>query len=359
MIPRIAFSDKATVASEIEQLRDWAHNLTHLNVAIVYGGLSSEDQLYISKSPINQLSVTALADSLSRLGVTFTILDPCDAGFIQALSTFDVALSNLHGPFGEDGRLQGMLDYLRIPYCGSGVAASAVAADKIRCKWAMRSLSIPTPEASVWHPGEPVIWPGKSVMVKPALGGSSVGMSLVHEESALPNALHNAWASDPSPVLVEEFIPGLPMTVALLELPGGLLAFPPFELSHTGDWVDADHKLDAGGSNGPSVRMIELPDGVVDTLIHHARALWDGLDCKGMARVDFLVTDSGQVFALEVNITPGMSTQSSFVISSASCGFHYDDVVRSILREALARPPYDVPLLKPVFGIPAVEDSTT
>jgi D-alanine-D-alanine ligase len=350
MIPRIAFGDKATVQHATQELRDWAQDLPTLNVGLIYGGVSAEDRLYIAKSPLEQLSITALTASLSQLGTRFTVLDPCNATFIQSLSTYDVALSNLHGPFGEDGRLQGMLDYLRIPYCGSGVAASAVAADKVRCKWAMNNLGIPTPEHQVWHSGEPMLWPGKSVMIKPSLGGSSVGMSLVHHKGALAGALGEAWATDPSAILIEEYIPGIPVTVGLLELKGGLVAFPPFAQTHSGEWCDASDKLDAGGTNTPSVTIAELPDTVVKTLINQAHALWDGLGCRGMARVDSIVTDKGEVFALEVNTIPGMSRQSNFMISAAASGFDYNDVVRSILREATTRIPYDVPLPHPTFA---------
>gem|GEM_PF-3668688 len=122
----------------------WAdRTLGGISVAVVYGGISAEDQLYISKSPPEQLSVTALSDTLTGLGVRFDVLDPCRASFIRDLASFNVALPNLHGPFGEDGRLQGLLDYLRVPYCGSGVAASAVAADKVMCKRLMQSSPCP------------------------------------------------------------------------------------------------------------------------------------------------------------------------------------------------------------------------
>jgi D-alanine-D-alanine ligase len=349
MTRRITWDATAQIEAETETLRRWARSLAHLKVAVIYGGLSAEDRLYIAKSPTEQLSITAIADSLLRLGVHFKILDPCDPDFIHSLSTYDVALSNLHGPYGEDGRLQGLMDYLKIAYCGSGVSASAVAADKIRCKWAMNSLGIPTPAHLVWRSGDEVVWPGHAVMVKPSLGGSSVGMSLVHDDRDLPIALADAWETDPSAILIEEYIPGTPVTIGLIELSSGVLAFPPFALNHSGEWVDADDKLDVHGSTGPTVTRAELPISVTEVLIDHSHALWNGLGCQGMARVDFMVTDDREVFALEVNTTPGMSVQSNFMISAASCGLNYDDVVRAILHEALLREPYDVPLPEPLF----------
>ena len=342
--------EAAAMRHEVEVLRTWQQESPTLDVALVYGGLSAEDRLYIAESPAEQMSVTALAESLIEIGATFKILDPCDPGFIRDLLTFDVALSNLHGPYGEDGRLQGLLDYLRKPFCGSGVAASAIAADKILCKQSMEGLGVPTPAWQAWRPGAVVRWEGRPVMVKPAFGGSSVGMSLVRDEAALVPALEHAWATDPSPVLVEEYVTGLPVTVGLLQLPGGVLTFPPLATEvHDGEFYDAAAKLDADGKGTVSVASAELSVPVLDALTRHARTLWEGLGCRSAARVDFMVTDSGRVYALEVNTTPGMSRESNFTAGAALCSLSHTDVVRAFLHEALTRPAYDVPLPVPVL----------
>jgi D-alanine-D-alanine ligase len=125
-------ADRAFLTRQMREVRSWAERSAgQFTVAVIYGGVSAEDQLYIAKSPPEQLSVTALSSVLTGLGVRFSVLDPCRPEFIAELAGFDVALPNLYSPFGEDGRLQGLMDYLRIPFCGSGVAASAIAADKI------------------------------------------------------------------------------------------------------------------------------------------------------------------------------------------------------------------------------------
>ncbi|WP_455361247.1 D-alanine--D-alanine ligase family protein [Streptomyces sp. SYSU K21746] len=351
MTPLIGPLDAAAIHREAQALRTWQQAGQALSVALVYGGLSAEDRLYIAESPTEQMSVTALSESLIEIGATFKILDPCDPGFIRDLVTFDVALSNLHGPYGEDGRLQGLLDYLRKPFCGSGVAASAIAADKILCKQSMEGLGVPTPAWQAWKSGAAARWEGRPVMVKPALGGSSVGMSLVRDEAALAPALAYAWATDPSPVLVEEYVTGLPVTVGLLELPGGVLAFPPLATEvHDGEFYDAASKLDADAKGTVSVALADLPTEVLDTLTRHARTLWDGLGCRSAARIDFMVTSGGTVYALEVNTTPGMSRESNFVTGAALCGLSHTDVVRAFLHEALTRPAYDVPLPIPVLN---------
>ncbi len=340
--------DREAVDREISGLREWSP--LGLDVAVAYGGLSAEDRLYLAKSPVDQLSVTALREALTALGAEVRVLDPTAPGFVAHLAgpRVDVVLPNLHGPFGEDGRLQGLLDYLRVPYCGSGVPACALAADKILCKEYMRGLGVPTPEWREWAGTDQVLdWHGP-VMVKPPLGGSSVGMSLVDDPDDFARALAEAAETDPSPaprVLVEEVITGTPVTVGLLELPGGVLVFPPLATEvGAGQWYDAETKLDAAGEGMVSVSAADLPAKTVTALTAHARTLWERLGCRGMARVDFMVAGDGHAFGLEVNPTPGMSVGSNFAAGAELCGISHADTVRAVLHEAMTRHTYDVPL---------------
>jgi D-alanine-D-alanine ligase len=350
--------DPAVLTGQMADACAWAdRTLGQISVALVYGGISAEDQLYISKSPPEQLSVTALSDTLTGLGTGYEVLDPCRPSFIRDLARFDVALPNLHGPFGEDGRLQGLLDYLRVPYCGSGVAASAIAADKIVCKRVMESLAVPTPAWRTW-PGPATAWPGRPLMVKPRMGGSSVGMSLVRREEDLDGAITAAESSDPPGVLIEEHMPGLPVTVGVLELPGGIVIFPPLATwVHDGDFYDADAKLDAAGEGTVTCTQAALSAPATAALDGYVSRLWDGLGCHGMARADFIVADDGTVAALEVNTTPGMSYESNYITAAGLLGFGHADVVIAMLREALTRPRYDAPLPVPDFAGRPVQDS--
>jgi D-alanine-D-alanine ligase len=346
-----ASNDGVRIADELAVVRAWAgETLSQISVAVVYGGISAEDQLYIAKSPAEQLSITALSQTLGELGVRFEVLDPCQPSFIRKLTRFDVVLSNLHGPFGEDGRLQGLLDYLRVPYCGSGVAASAIAADKIRCKRLMEALAIPTPRWRVW-PGTGAARPDRPVMVKPRMGGSSVGMSLVLREADLAGAIRDAESSDPPGVLIEDHVSGMPVTVGVLELPGGIAIFPPLATQvHASDFYDADAKLDEAGIGTVTAEQAALPAPTTTALRGFVRQLWEELECHGMARVDFIVADDGAAFALEVNTTPGMSHGSNFVTGAGLLGLAEADLITTILREALTRPRYDAPLSAPDFG---------
>lgn len=347
----MAIPPEPAIARQLSTVRAWADSaLRELSVAVVYGGVSAEDQLYISKSPAGQLSITALSETLTQLGVRYEVLDPCRPSFIRDVAGFDVVLPNLHGPFGEDGRLQGLLDYLRVPYCGSGVAASAIAADKILCKRHMEALGIPTPAWRTWS-GPAAAWAGRPVMVKARMGGSSVGMSLVRRKEDLDAAIQDADSSDPPGVLIEDYVPGLPITVGVLELPSGIVVFPPLATEvHAAEFYDADAKLDAAGEGTVSCSEALLPASAAAAANDYVMKLWDGLGCRGMARVDFIVADDGSIYGLEVNTTPGMSRQSNFVTGAGLLGLTHADILLAILREALARPRYDVPLSVPDFS---------
>ncbi|MFF5144144.1 ATP-grasp domain-containing protein [Streptomyces sp. NPDC013157] len=344
-------SSNLAVRKAAEELREWGRSRQGLGIALVYGPVSAEDRLYHAKCPVEQRSVTALAGALEEIGVRWKVLDPCEPDFIMELVEYDVVLSNLHGPYGEDGRLQGLLDYLRVPYCGSGVGASAVAADKILCKRVMLALGIPTPGWHVWT-GGPATWNGRPVMVKPPFGGSSVGMSLVRDPADLPSALADAAGDEDTSVLVEEYVTGTPVTVGLLELPGGsVVVFPPLATEATGaDFYDADTKLDVDSSGTVTVRAADLAPDVLDKITGDARILWDGIGLRGSARIDFILAEDGEPYVLEVNSTPGMSRDSNFVVGAAMVGLTHTDVVLAMLHEALARPPYDVPLPTPAFA---------
>ncbi|OON81614.1 D-alanine--D-alanine ligase family protein [Streptomyces tsukubensis] len=344
-------SSGRTVQQATQALRDWQQDRQGIGVALLYGPVSLEDRLYHSKCPVEQRSVTALSGALEEIGARWKVLDPCEPTFIPELARYDVALSNLHGPFGEDGRLQGLLDYIRMPYCGSGVAASAVAADKILCKRVMESLGVPTPGWWVWS-GGPADWTGTPVMVKPPFGGSSVGMSLVRDQAALPLALADAARDERDPVLIEDYVPGIPLTVGLLELPGGaVLVHPPLATDVAdADFYDADTKLDADSRGAVTVRAADLKPALLAEITGYAKTMWDGMALRGSARVDFILTETDQVHALEVNTTPGMSRDSNFAVGGAMVGLTHTDIVLAMLHEALTRPPYDVPLPTPAFA---------
>jgi D-alanine-D-alanine ligase len=350
MTALISWRNQGQIASQIQALRSGQRGLAGIRAAVVYGGLSAEDRLYISRSPVEQMSITAVTRALAGLGVPAVVLDPCERSFLRSLLDFEVIVPALHGPYGEDGRLQGMLDYLRRPYCGSGVAASAVAADKALCKLAMAGLGVATPP---WHLADAAAAAFASqfahVMVKPRLGGSSVGMSLVSAGQGLDDAISVATAVDPVGALIEEFVPGLPVTVGLLELPAGVLMLPPLAVQPRGNTLyDAETKLDSAGARNVSYSRANLAAPIRRQLKEQSLKLWHGIGCHGIARIDFIVAETG-LFALEVNTVPGLSYESNFALAAYEAGLGHSDIVLALLLEAVHRSNQDVPL--PVVSV--------
>jgi D-alanine-D-alanine ligase len=138
-----------------------------------------------------------------------------------------------------------------------------------------------------------------------------------------------------------------------------VLVFPPLAtVLHNVEFYDAATKLDADAEVTVAIEPAELPTTVLGTLIFHARTLWDGLGCRGAARVDFIVTPAGRAYALEVNTTPGMSRSSNFAVGARLCGLGLVDAIRAMLHEVLTRSAYAVPLPTPVLHTPPSASET-
>lgn len=181
-------------------------------------------------------------------------------------------------------------------------------------------------------------------MVKPRMGGSSVGMTLVSREQELAGAVGQAAATDGLEPLLEEFAAGDPVTVGLLQLPGGVIVLPPLATrARFSDFYDARAKMDAQGEGLVTYEEAVLPGQVTDRLRRESLRIWHGIGCAGMARVDYIITPSGPL-ALEVNTVPGLSWESNLVTAASLAGITYPDVILALLHEALHRPQPDVPL---------------
>jgi D-alanine-D-alanine ligase len=256
----------------------------------------------------------------------------------------DVAFLVLHGPFGEDGTLQGFLELAGIPYTGAGVLASAVAMDKIVFKDLMRGHGLPVvsytwfrrsawtdaPQQVLTEIGETI---GSRSVVKPARLGSSVGMSLVHGPEELPAALDEAFRYD-SKVLVEVYVPDA------RELECGVLGndepivFDPGEVRSHREWYDYAAKYTAGLAD--VIPRADVEPELAARLRELALAAYRAVDCAGMARVDFLVS-AGAVYLSEMNTIPGFTTTSMFPKQAELAGIGFGDLVARLVELGLAK----------------------
>ena len=258
------------------------------------------------------------------------VLEPGDVP--RALTAVDVVFPLLHGPYGEDGTIQGLLELAGVPYVGSGVLSSAVCMDKAFMKLVLAAHGLPIGPYAVVRRGETPDLAGLAypLFVKPARGGSSLGISKVTDPAGLPAALETAFAHDPK-VVVEQLVPGRELECAVLEGPAGPETSLPAEIRVAGDWYDFEAKYldDQTEFDIPA----DVPEDVVTEVRELAARAFRALDCAGLARVDFFLTESGLVVN-ELNTMPGFTPQSMYPRMWAASGVPYPELVDRLVAAA-------------------------
>jgi D-alanine-D-alanine ligase len=247
------------------------------------------------------------------------------------LTRADVVFVALHGGIGEDGTLQALLDLAGIPYTGSGMLASALAMDKARAKAMFRAGGIPTPRGTLLVDDRDTVDPdrlgGFPLVVKPNAQGSSVGVHIVQGPEGMGEAFEDAFRY--GPVLVEEYIPGREITVAVL----GGKALPVVEILPETGFYDYKHKYTKGETGYVVPAMLELP--LAREAARLGELTFGVLGCSGVARVDFRLTEEGNFFCLELNTIPGMTETSLVPMAAKEAGLSYEDLVERLLSMAI------------------------
>jgi D-alanine-D-alanine ligase len=254
------------------------------------------------------------------------------------LGEVDVVFPVLHGPFGEDGTVQGLLELAGVPYVGAGVLGSALAMDKDVFKAVMRDRGIPvTRNITIRQGGKPQNPFGFPVFVKPARLGSSVGITKVNSEEELAPAVELAFAHDEK-VLVEEFVPGVEVECGVLGNEKPLASLPGEIVSHGfegRDWYDYSAKYDEGGMD--LIVPPRLPQQTIERIQDLAVRSFVAGECEGMARVDFFVRDDGEVLLNELNTIPGFTATSVYAKLFEDSGIPYPELVDRLVQLALDR----------------------
>jgi len=251
----------------------------------------------------------------------------------------DVAFIALHGRYGEDGTIQGMLDLFGIPYVGSGTLASALAMDKAMAKKLFGASGIPTPSGLTLERADFASAPDACsaraaafvpAVVKPAREGSSIGMSLVNDAAAMPAALRAAFAHD-ARVLVEERVAGTELTVGVI---GNreLLALPVIEIVSRRAFFDYRAKYDPALSE--EICPARITDDVAREAQELARRAHRALDCRGLSRTDMILSERGLV-VLELNTLPGMTVNSLLPKAARTAGIPFGELLHRLIRLAL------------------------
>ena len=296
-------------------------------VAVMLGGHSSEREVSLD-------SGTAVLEALVSRSVDATAWDPAEKSLREfAGANFDRVWIALHGPGGEDGTLQGALQYLDIPYTGSGVMASALAMDKVRSKKLFQSSGIATPDFVVIESSTEAERAadalGYPLVLKPAGQGSSVGMTKVFDRSELGAAIDLALSFS-GPALAERCVIGEEITVAVLQgeaLPSIRIETPRVFYDYRAKYEEDSTRYFCPGTNSDSAER-EYGDVAV-------RA-FEELGCSGWGRVDFMTDAAGNSFVLEVNTVPGMTSHSLVPMAAKQAGIDFAELCWRILETSVA-----------------------
>lgn len=306
-------------------------------VAVLYGATSSEDSLYMASKPSGEWSVHHVVAGLTKLGVKSAWLDPTDSDFAARVRAYDAAFLNCHGDFGEDGHLQGLLAYLGVPYTGSGVATSAIAADKRLTKLSLASsmVSLPAFHRLSSETGISLKPLHPPVMLKSVNGGSSVGMELVSSAEQLKSAFLRLRQSGFDDIIAEDFVAGVSATVPCIRIGDTGVLLPPVICDVQGDYYDERTKLKGDADGSVSYRALTNPEDPLVGQLHEAvREVMNALDFDGAVRVDFIVQASGKPVLLEINTIPGVQPGSNLMLSAHAAGIDYVTVLGLILASA-------------------------
>ena len=295
-------------------------------VAVLYGGDSSEREVSLD-------SGAAVLAALREKGVDATGWDPAERPIAElAAAGFNRVWIALHGPGGEDGALQGVLEWLGIPYTGSGVMASALAMDKVRSKHLFASAGIPTPEYAVVRDRSQALSAAEEIgyplIVKPSGQGSSVGMSKVLEPGDLEPAVDLALEYG-SEVVIEQCIVGKEMTVSVLQgeaLPSIRIETPRVFYDYRAKYESERTEYFCPGTDSNNEER-------------HYRALaiaaFSELGCRGWGRVDFMTGSDGAPQVLEVNTVPGMTSHSLVPMAAQKAGIDFPTLCWRILETSI------------------------
>ncbi|WP_427983432.1 D-alanine--D-alanine ligase [Agarivorans sp.] len=295
-------------------------------VAVLYGGKSAEREVSLR-------SGKAVLAGLLRAGINADGIDTRDVDLsLLKQKKYSHVFIALHGRGGEDGTLQGALEYLNLPYTGSRVLGSALAMDKIRCKQIWQNMGLPTAAYAIvdqqsyqTEQAEAMLQQlGGEVIVKPALEGSSIGMAKASTPAQLEQAIDDAFAYD-SRVLVEQWISGAEYTVSIL----GDQVLPSIRMQTPHAFYDYDAKYQSNSTE------YFCPSGLSEQqeqeLAEIAMQAFKAVDCEGWGRVDFMADAQGNWYLLEVNTSPGMTEKSLVPMAAKQHGLNFDQLVVSIL----------------------------
>ena len=305
----------------------------NIKILVICGGISTEREVSLR-------SGKAIYKALLNKGYTNTVLFDLTRNNIADIFSLrpDIAFLSLHGKGGEDGSIQGLLELAGIPYTGSGVGASAVCMDKILTKRVLEDAGIPTPNFVVYRKDEVKDYSviksqliktiGFPMVLKSPSQGSSIGVVIVRKEDEIENALCEVFKYGDH-LLAEQFVGGVEVTLPIMGNEE-LVDLPIIEITSERDFYDYTAKYTQGLCHHIIPANIDKP--TEDIIINIGKRTYRELNCKGLARIDFIVDKKAGPMVIEVNTLPGMTDMSLFPDAARYMGISYDDLVEKFLE---------------------------
>ena len=302
-------------------------------VAVVMGGPSAEREVSLNTG-------AAIANALREYGYTNVVeidLDPRNFGKQLAESKAEVVFNAVHGLYGEDGRLQTLLEIREMPYTGSGMIASVSCMDKVITKRMLRDAGISTPACLIVNKKESGIKEkimqrfSLPVVIKPASQGSSIGVEIVKEEKQLDEALANAFKYSRD-ILVEEFIGGKELTVSMMQKDGEVVALPVIHIAPHSGMYDYHSKYTKGATE--YICPADLDEETTKKVQEISKQAYEVLGCSGAVRADVMLDEAGNGYVLEINTVPGMTATSLVPKAAAAAGISFPELCNIILQSA-------------------------
>jgi len=307
--------------------------MAKLRVALLSGGISSERDVSIKSG--NQVYET-----LDKAKYEVMRYDPATDldKLVANAKTTDMALIVLHGPYGEDGTVQGLLDLLHIPYQGSGVLGSAVAMDKLVSKRLYEEAGLPVPPFRVVSKGETrekealAAKPGFPLVVKPRYGGSSIGTSIVQGPDGLKEAMERAFEQGPD-VILEKYIGGTEITGGVLGN-NDLQLLPIVEIIPEADYTFFDYEAKYKEGATREICPARISEAFARLAQSYAETAHRALCCRGYSRTDIIICDE-TLYVLETNTIPGMTPVSLYPLAAKTAGISFSQLLDRLIELAL------------------------
>jgi D-alanine-D-alanine ligase len=336
--------DELKVNMEQQILSKLKEKLKGKYIVLVEGDHSEENKLYTDIAPAEIRGILAIDKALSQLGFRFSRIKSTDIHLKEHLNCCDFAFIYAQGEYGEDGRLQGWLDYIGVDYPGPGVSASAICCDKLLFKHVMRSSGIMTADydaldesislAILKRKAEQIGYP---VMMKERMGGSSLGITLIVDYAGLEKWFVDNTRKTTDHYIIEKYIKGQFATVGIIFLSQGYFILPVFSVETKNSFYDADAKI---GKNGDTIKykIDNFPERIIKKLKKAAWAAFCKSGCEGLGRIDFMVCDE-DIYVLEINTVPGISHGGNFTQMFMSLGFTFEELILAIMNTAFLKKP--------------------